>query len=606
MPKTGRMALVHKVSLMVILLMVATAQGRTERPSHTKPWSGEARSRTAQRLAEHSQGHRRQALQRAIREGWYIGGRQGRTDLQLVSIRNNLPRVFKTRNLEAAISIGIPEVLGESTYDLFGADQLLAVWDSGNIRNTHQELTDRVELMERQGPSHPWRPETTSYSDHATHVAGSIGASGIKARAIGMAPLAQVLSYNYDDDLAEVAEMAMSDPNESESIQLSNHSYGYVAGWDYSYSIPCWYGIVGEQQSYLFGLYDEETSQWDEIAYQAPYYLSFRAAGNDRADTAPEDGTTYEVYVEDQWGGYRWRQLRYDSDEGPGDDGVDGGYDSLPPDSTAKNIMVVGAVQEAVSDGNRDINEAGMTYFSSWGPTNDGRIKPDVVACGVDLYSCVADRNTSYDTYSGTSMAVATVTGGAALLTELYERYEPNSALLSSTIKGLLIHTADDLGNPGPDYQNGWGLVNINEALACITLAMTDANEALMVEGILDANHLSNRWILPLAVGEGIKATLCWTDPAATITDETEYSTPCLVHDLDLRITDPNGQVYSPFVLDPNQPALTATTGDNRIDNVEQVLIENVELPGPYSLEITYKGSLQKDEQVFSLLVSDP
>ena len=598
------------VCLIAILLVAGTVvQARPGRALGRKPWKGQARRQTVQRLAQRSRDQREHALQRAIREGWYIGGRQGATYLELVAIRHNLPRVFKTRNLEAAISVGIPAVLEDESDDLLGAGQVVGVWDSGNIRSSHQELDGRVELMEPlSGHYRPWhgRRHYLSYSDHATHIAGTIGAAGIDSQALGMAPEVEILSYNYNDDLSEVAQAAMSDPNEAESISISNHSYGYVCGWDYSDSIPSWYGIVGEQQSYLFGLYDEESAQWDDICYQAPYYLPFRAAGNDRADTAPDEGNLYEVYVEDEWGGWRWRQIRYSRSDGPGDDGVDGGYDSLPPDCTSKNIVTVGAVQKAVRNGMRDVNEAAMTYFSSWGPTNDGRVKPDLVACGIDLYSCVADSNNSYDTYSGTSMAVAVATGGAALLTELYQRYEPNSALLSSTLKGLMIHTADDLGNPGPDYQNGWGLVDINEAVGFLNQAMSDANQALLIEAALDANTPEAEWTLWLAAGEGLKATLCWTDPPAPVTEDTDNNASCLVNDLDLRVTDPNGRVYRPFILDPNQPALTATTGDNSCDNVEQILVKNIELTGMVAVSITCKGHLQGDRQGFSLLMSRP
>lgn len=111
-----------------------------------------------------------------------------------------------------------------------------------------------------------------------------------------------------------------------------------------------------------------------------------------------------------------------------------------------------------------------MSTFSSWGPTDDGRIKPDLVANGVSVYSSTASSDSSYDgTYSGTSMATPNAAGSAALLQQLYANtfgQRPRASLL----KALLIHTADDLGNPGPDYKFGWGLINL-KAAADIVLA---------------------------------------------------------------------------------------------------------------------------------------
>jgi len=80
---------------------------------------------------------------------------------------------------------------------------------------------------------------------------------------------------------------------------------------------------------------------------------------------------------------------------------------------------------------------------------------------------------------------------------------------------------------------------------------------------------------------------------------------PRLVNDLDLRIIDPNSSTtYYPFVLNPSSPNSPATTGDNTLDNVEQVLIASPNLPGNYTAQITYKSTLTNNEQYFSLILS--
>ena len=149
----------------------------------------------------------------------------------------------------------------------------------------------------------------------------------------------------------------------------------------------------------------------------------------------------------------------YPAPAGDGNGGT--GYDSLPPEQVAKNTLTVGAVDDVTSDPyfSTDIS---MSTFSGWGSTDDGRIKPDVVGNGVELYSTVNDSNNAYDSSNGTSMASPNVAGTAVLLKEHFETslgYSP----LSSTLKGLIIHTASDAGNVGPDYSYGWGLVDAEE-----------------------------------------------------------------------------------------------------------------------------------------------
>ena len=111
---------------------------------------------------------------------------------------------------------------------------------------------------------------------------------------------------------------------------------------------------------------------------------------------------------------------------------------------------------------------------------HDGRIKPDVVADGVNVYSTLSTNTTSYGLDSGTSMSAPAVTGTLGLITGLYnELYGATNPPLSSTLRGLLIETADQLGtNVGPSYTYGWGLIEPVAAATLVTNQLTRANRS--------------------------------------------------------------------------------------------------------------------------------
>ncbi|MHC5074362.1 MAG: S8 family serine peptidase, partial [Planctomycetota bacterium] len=354
-----------------------------------------------------------------------------------------------------------------------------------------------------------------------------------------------------------------------------------------------WYGTWGNRESDNFGIYNSYTADWDQVCYNAPYFLPFNSAGNDRNDNAPSSGVLFEYF-----NGVFWTTKNYNPATDPCDDGWDnGGYDTIPMVSNAKNVVTVGAVSDAVSGGIRDVSAASMASFSSWGPTDDGRIKPDIVANGVSLYSCSAVSNTSYVTYSGTSMSSPSAAGAAMLLVDHYNGLNPGQSMRASTIKGLLIHTADDLGNSGPDYRYGWGLINV-KAAADLMFENTIIEEVVNPTEPDDTFYIYSDGIEPLSV------TICWTDPPASALSGLDNPSPRLINDLDLRIIGPGGSpTYYPYVLDPANPAVVATTGDNVLDNVEQVYIPS-RIEGTYTITVSYKDTLADSEQYYSLISS--
>lgn len=335
----------------------------------------------------------------------------------------------------------------------------------------------------------------------------------------------------------------------------------------------------------------------DDVVYNAPYLLPFKAAGNDRNDPAPSNGTTFYYYVNNTW-----QPAVYNSSTYPlGDGVVDGGYDTILPGSCAKNIMTVGAVGDAVSGGKRYLGGASMESYSAWGPADDGRIKPDIAANGSSLYSTYSSSDSSYATMSGTSMATPNACGSAALLVDYYYR-RMGTYMRASTLKGLIIHTADDLGRPGPDYSYGWGLMNTLAAASLIN-DYANGDTLRMTEATLSSGGYGDYYEIDSDGYEPIRVTLCWTDPPGNPMTGLDDPTPSLVNDLDIMIYGPDGNYY-PYSLDPSHPTANATaTGPNHVDNVEQIYIKTP-LPGPYLVYINYSGTLTGGQQDYSLLVS--
>lgn len=529
------------------------------------------------------------AWQRAKQHGWPLRWHAGGGTYELMAVRDGRTLVVATCNLNAAISTAADQIRGLSPYNLNGEGLSIGVWDGASIRATHQEFGTRVTVR-----------DAVASAGHATHVGGTIGAAGVASAALGMAPNLAIDSYDWTNDVAEMTSRAMARAGEPGTLQVSSHSYGYLAGWSYSTTPPRWYGSWGNRESDYFGQYDSLARDWDTLCHDAPYFLPFIAAGNDRNEKAPASGSEFQYES-----GETWVTKTYDSVTDPHDDGWDnGGYDTIALVANAKNIVTVGAVNDAVSGGVRSLAAATMTTFSCWGPTDDGRVKPDVVANGASLYSCTATSDTSYANMNGTSMATPNASGSAMLLLQYYGTLFPGQYMRSSSLKGLLIHTADDLSSSGPDYRTGWGLVNVKAAADHLKSCRDTPVACGFVEGLLTTTHPIDTYHVTWDGVNPLKTTLCWTDPPATTTTGLDNAAPRLVNDLDLRVVEPGEAVtHLPWVLDPTMPAAAAAVGDNIRDNVEQVLVAKPG-SGVYSVTVTYKGTLTGGQQHYSLLIS--
>jgi hypothetical protein len=480
-----------------------------------------------------------------------------------------------------------------------GSGGTVGVWDEGAPRLAHQEFGGRVASM-----------DGAALSDHATHVIGTICATGASAQAKGMAPGARVDSYDWNDDAAEVASRGAAAPGEPGAIYISNHSYGAGCGW-LKTGTPAftWMGTGTDAAAIEedFGRYDAGSQTADALACALPYLTLFWAAGNDRGATVdynPVSGTPVALVP----GG---TPVSYDPAVHPPQDGVyRGGFDTMSAQALAKNVVSVGSVWDAVVGGVRTVSNAKGSSWSSWGPADDGRIKPDLVASGYYLYSCRSGSDAQYGYKTGTSMACANASGTAQLLVDAYGRLFSNRWMRASTLKGLLIHTADDLGRPGPDYQYGWGLINASAAAELLRAFHASPGLRSLTESSVGTNRASVTLPFTWDGSSPIRATLCWTDPAGEAVAEGDARQANLVHDLNLSIVAPDRTVHLPWVVPfvgswgTNAYALAAVTGTNVTDNVEQVVIAAPPLAGVYRATVSYSGPLAGGQQAFSLIVS--
>ncbi len=515
---------------------------------------------------------------------------------EIADFDGDSPIYFTTHNATAAISTAANTT--RSTYTVDGTGITIGMWDGGSGRSTHQEFGTRM-IVKDGSPS----------IDHATHVGGTLAAAGVVTSARGMSPAAIVDSYDWNNDISEMTARAATAPGQADKLYLSNHSYGRLSGWVNVGNATRtweWYGngtgATGFEQD--FGRYNTYSRDQDSLAFNAPYFLMFRSAGNERTDS-PSTGQNVALSPGSA------TVVAYDTALHPSGDGLyRSGFENIGFDALAKNLMTVGSVTDAVTSGLRDPSKANQSSFSSWGPTDDGRIKPDIVANGDGVSSSLNGGDTAYGTYSGTSMSSPNAAGSAALLIQHYKNLFSNGAMRASTLKGLIIHTADDRGNIGPDYKFGWGLMNTKGAADVISDHFNFPEKSRITESQLSSSTTSRTHTFVWDGTAPIRATLSWTDPAGGATTTSDLRTPRLVNNLNVKIISPGGSEHSPYVMpfvgNWSQASMDspATTGINNTDNVEQVLVSAPPVAGAYQVVVSYSGTLTNNLQNYSLLIS--
>lgn len=410
-------------------------------------------------------------------------------------------------------SLGVDYV--ELNYNLTGSLIKIGLWDIGHADATHYDLINRVIYGDNAGVYY-----------HSTHVAGTAIGDGNQSSLNGgsefqwkgIAPNATIISYEWFNNNAELEE-EYRNAIENYSIDISTNSWGLNIGGYY----PCEY----------MGNYTTGNLILDNIVNGGfgKKVLIIWAAGNDRA-----------------------RGLCGTNSTNPNNN-----YMNIPPYGTGKNILTIGAINS---------DDDSMTSYSSWGPTDDGRIKPELVAPGDEIRGDTGIKSTipsnSYTTYYGTSMASPAVAGVSALIIENFIKnynYKP----WPSTTKAILIHTATDLGREGPDYSFGYGKINAIEAIELINKENKFVNNTLI--------NNSKEYNINIINETELKLTLVWDDAPPTIN-----SIKQLVNNLDLIVISPNLTTYYPFTLDKNNLSQIAQINQpDNINVIEQVLVNNPE-----------------------------
>lgn len=418
--------------------------------------------------------------------------------------------------------------------NITGTGMVAGVWDGGQVRATHELLSGKATMQANQTVN------STGGNDHMTHVTGTIvgkeltsnGAGGMdRATARGIAYNATALCYDWDNDATEMAAFA------GLGYLISNHSYGLGNG--------------PTQPAWTFGAYNDTAAQWDALLKTTPNYLPFVAGGNEQASN------------------------------GSGKTGTLQGYDVITGSSAAKNVVTVGSV-----DADRS-----MSTYSNFGPTDDGRIKPDICTRGTGINSSKYTNDTAYsgdgDESSGTSYASPAAAAAGLLLQQYYFSLN-NSYMSASMLKAILLHSADDEGTLGPDAKFGWGILNIERAAQIIkdakqtgkarlytftTNPTNDSNSEVAIAG-------SGTTSSTPGLGSGsVKASICWTDDEGTEQTQANGVDPTasrLVYNFDFLFRNSSvfQQVYPYKNLTMANPTETVTAGtgwfQNNVDNYRQ------------------------------------
>ena len=418
-------------------------------------------------------------------------------------------------NDQARVNMGINSVETTFITGLNGSGQKIAIGDSG-LDDDHGDFTGRIAGLTSVTPGDS---STADLSDgHGTHVACTVMGDGSRSSGTyqGVAPEAQVYFQAMEDDdtgqLYSYGINSMLNSAYNNGARLHTNSWGAGSGG----------GSYSTQSEDA----DDRTATWDQYwSYQGMTVLF--AAGNERND-------------------------------------------GVSPPGTAKNVITIGGHKNRYSGAPDE-----MYYWSSRGPTDDGRIKPDLVAPGDYVRSCKSQEadsaqgswsNNWYLEYSGTSMATPAAAGAAVLvreyLMEVIGRQAPQGAL----IKGLLILGAQDMGARDiPNDDEGWGRVNLVDSL------IPDSDVGIFVDdrSRLSSGQTSEYTFDITRAGEPMKVVLTWSDYPGS-----SSSSDQLRNDLDLEVISPNGQVSYKGNAFVNGRSVTGGTKDST-NNVEVVLIDN-------------------------------
>lgn len=230
--------------------------------------------------------------------------------------------------------------------------------------------------------------------------------------------------------------------------------------------------------------------------------------------------------------------------------------------------------KNSIATGNVNQN-GGIDITSSRGPAYDGRIKPDICANGTDQLSTYP--NNTINTGGGTSAAAPGISGSIAQLIHSYRDMNNGATPPSALIKASMLNTATDLGNPGPDFTYGWGLVNTRKAYELL--------KAKQYKEIDLSDSEQKEWKISVPNGTAsLRVMVYWADKEASV-----LATKALVNDIDMQVISEDNTMYLPYVLDntpdPVKLSSPAKTGADHLNNMEQVEIFNPS-QGDYTVQL--------------------
>jgi hypothetical protein len=463
----------------------------------------------------------------------------------------------------------------QKAFGLTGRGVSVGVFDNSHVYARHPDIFSRVHRGDR---------DPAYYRPHSTAVAGLIGGNGsIVHDYRGIAPEAEIFTYNYSaqNDPGGLFQNYFSDLHQAvkkQQIDVANNSWGNRGCEPLGY---------GEYMGLCAAL--DSTVHGD---FGRPVTIVF-SAGNERCGCRYDE----EMSVADRGSCIKDKNPPFLN------------YGTINHPKSSKNSIVVGAV---------DSFDSTMSTYSSWGPTKDGRLKPDLVApghyrgadragvsepLGIDSFFRAPqypDRERTYGYFGLTSCAAAVTSGSIALLLEAYfNKYSKKTRPLPSTVRAFLIHTAKDLDdstpwyNQGPDYASGYGLLQIGDAIEHM-------RSCSFVEDII---HNTKAKVYRMEIHPGsadVKITLTWDDPPAA-----ENVSRALVNDLDLIVYDPRGKRHFPWTLNPENPSADAVrTKEDDTNNTEQVFVDSeVVRPGTWTVVVNGK-QIPEGPQTFSLTSS--
>ncbi|MBC7772909.1 MAG: S8 family serine peptidase, partial [Pyrinomonadaceae bacterium] len=448
------------------------------------------------------------------------------------------------------------DILRTSPYNLTGAGVRVLNYDAGRM-NSHGDFAGRLTI----GPR-----DTSGGSDHATHTGGTIGGSGAGNSAFrGMAPGVHLISYGleqagglhqgflYTDpcdielDFAEAINV-LNAHIDSSSIGTNTSTNGYPCSWEGDYGVT---DVLLDQIVRGGNLVPN---------FPNPFRIVW-ANGNERQSSRCLAGQ--------------------------------GGYNTTAPPACSKGPICVGALNS---------NDDSVTSFTSWGPADDGRMKPDISGPGCQSnddngVTSTVGNGVSYSSFCGTSMACPTAAGICALILEDWRVLHPSTPdPTNAGLRAILAHTAVDIvgsgATVGPDYQTGYGSIRGQAAVDLIR------SDNFAQSSVTQGSAYS--FVVIVQPGDPqLKVTLSWDDFPATAN-----TTAALINDLDMVVTSPSGVRAFPWTLgglaNPSAPGVQ--TQENHIDVIEQVLVNNPE-PGGWIVQV--RGTnVPQGPQTFSVAAS--